>query len=287
MIRPKTLTPQQSRLYKILADCAEAGERCPIAKVLAERLRTSPTYVDKLFAAVEKKGWITVEGNTKGRIVTILKTGKRTANIVSAPHWRNPASGTVGIAPGKPLTPGRYLLDTEGRLQPMRFTGSVKAVAIVTVKAKPKPKPEPKRKPANADTGRLPETSPEPVARPPRAEPRQRVPKYAVAEAQARRERRIERKAEDDEAFNEFAERLSRVQQRRAEGEVIVVTRQQRAKTAGAQLAAAFRARPRPTPPPPPKTPTERAYSTEEFKFCGIPGSKGCEHYLPYDGGVV
>ncbi|MAC56918.1 MAG: hypothetical protein CMH85_01270 [Novosphingobium sp.] len=281
MIRPKTLTPQQSRLYRILKDCAEAGLRCPIAKDLAVNLRTSPTYVDKLFAAVEKKGWIKVEGNTKGRIVTILKTGKRTANIVAAPHWRDPASGTVGIAPGKPLTPGRYLLDTEGRLQPMRFSGFVKAVAIVTVKAKPQPKSEP----AKADTARLPETPPEPVARPPRAEPRQRVPKYAKAEAQARRERRIERKAEDDEAFNEFSERLNRVQQRRAEGEVIVVTRQQRAKTAGAQLAAAFRARPRPTPPPPPKTPTERAYSTEECKFCGIPGSKGCAHFLPYDGG--
>jgi len=46
-------------------------------------------------------------------------------------------NNAVTLHPQHELTPGRYLLDREGRLHPDRYRGFIRAVAAVTVKCKP------------------------------------------------------------------------------------------------------------------------------------------------------
>lgn len=144
-------------------------------------------------------------------------------------------TAVVGLAPQRLLEPGRYLLDDDGRLQPMRFRGFVRAVAIVTVKAR-------------AD---------------------------ATAAAQ-----------DDDDADSDgmvsFSAALATVRARKAgRGSA-------RRKPDGARLAAAIAARGAPQPPMARPAPTEVAESREECRFCGIPGWRGCDHFLPcVSGGAI
>ena len=53
--------------------------------------------------------------------------------------------GRIGIHPQSELTPGRYLLDRDGRLHPHRFNRFIRAVAAVTVREKVLPPPTTKQ----------------------------------------------------------------------------------------------------------------------------------------------
>jgi hypothetical protein len=136
-------------------------------------------------------------------------------------------TGIVTLHPQRDLEPGRYALDPDGRLHPLRFRRIVRAVAIVTVKAK---------------AGR-------PVPEPPRAA---------------------------DRAVTAFRSSLAKVQDNRATS-----VHKPAPKIDGEKLAAAIRARPAPPPPPKPR-PKRQALSNDGCTYCGIPGSRGCDHFLPY-----
>lgn len=96
--------------------------------------------------------------------------------------------------------------------------------------------------------------------------------------------RRAERAAEVDAATAEFAAALERVRARRAEGVEVIVRKSAPPLNAGARLADAIRLRDarKAQTAAPPKRPIERALSREECPRCGIAGTKGCEHQLPF-----
>lgn len=142
--------------------------------------------------------------------------------------------GFISDKPTRPLAPGRYLLDDDGRLQPLRYRAFVRAVAIVTVRAKALSAP------------------------PPSSEP----------------------EVEPDDLMGQFSSALARVSARRS-GAVPA-----KAKIDGSRIAAALSRRPAPQPPIPKPQPNRQALSGEECAFCGIPGSKGCDHFLPFVRGV-
>ena len=86
----------------------------------------------------------------------------------------------------------------------------------------------------------------------------------------------------DDTGTDRFRQAMKRLDARKAD-RARVLTRDKPARVDGAQIAAAF-ARKKLAPPPPPEPPTERALTREECKFCGVPGFKGCDHFLPFGG---
>lgn len=74
------------RLYSILHAAAEAGERCPTAEQLSIDLGySSISKSAALIRELEAKGWITARKMSGGMVVTIIETGKSTAEVVS-PH---------------------------------------------------------------------------------------------------------------------------------------------------------------------------------------------------------
>jgi hypothetical protein len=56
-----------------------------------------------------------------------------------------------------------------------------------------------------------------------------------------------------------------------------------RGRIDGARLAAAYKARALAGPDPAPM-PKRRAPSGEACRVCGIPGARGCDHFLPFAG---
>lgn len=267
-----SLTDQQRRCFDIIEAAAEAGERCPTSVEIADRLNTSPSYIDSVFVGLAAKGYITIEGTVKGRIVTVRKTGKMTARINAMPHRVHLPVADVGIMPVKAITPGRYLLDDAGRLQPLRYRKFVKVVAIVTVKAKPEIKPaervdvvEPIKVAPKVIVAQ--EPRPEPILRPlaRKAKPTPvRVP--------------AEELVDEDPDVAEFQRRLAAKRAERAKAVSAA------AKIDGARLAQVLRQREVKAVPAPVKQPTKYAQTREACRFCGIPGSRGCEHFLPYEG---
>lgn len=317
------MTDQQRRCFDIIVAAADAGERCPTSVEIAERLSTSPSYIDSVFVALAHKKHITIEGTVKGRIVTVRKTGKTTARINAMPHWSNPATARVDIVPSKLMAPGRYLLDGEGRLQPLRYRKFVKAVAIVTVRAKEPPSntiellsplspPEAIstvdcaklfRKLANLaedinatreHKGKEARKAPEkPVERVEVVEAPKVAPKVIVApqprpdpilRPMARKAKPtavrvpVEELVDEDDDVREFERRLAAKRAERAKRLAPAV------KIDAMRLAQALREREVRPKPQPVKKPTRYAQSREACRFCGVPGSRGCEHFLPYEG---
>lgn len=135
----------------------------------------------------------------------------------------------ASLHPRENIAPGRYLLDDDGRLQPLRYRSFVRACAIVTVRPKPAP-------PTKAEIQFVP-----PV--------------------------------EGDPLMEEFGVALAKVRARR--------TSEQQAE--GPRLAAAFQARAAAAKPKPAQRPKRQAQSNEECVHCGIPGFRGCDHFLPYE----
>lgn len=272
------LTDQQRRVYDILIAAAEAGERCPTSMDMADRLRTSPSYIDSVITALHTKRYISVEGTVKGRIVTITETGKTTSRINAMPHR---TYAKVDIIPARDIEPGRYLLDAEGRLQPMRYAKFVRAVAIVTVKAREEKSPE---KPAERVEPvaappepkifiPAPERRPDPILRPMarKAKPTPvRVPVEVLSDGS------------DDDEYAEFQRRLAAKRAERVEAAARTATR-----IDGIRLAAALRQRESKPSPSPAKRPTKYAQDNGPCRFCGVRGSIGCEHFLPYERGAA
>lgn len=74
------------RLYSILHDAAENGERCPTNEQLSKELGyASVTKSASLVRELKDKGWISTRKTSGGMVVTITETGKSTADVVS-PH---------------------------------------------------------------------------------------------------------------------------------------------------------------------------------------------------------
>lgn len=74
------------RLYCILVEAAEAGERCPTNEQLSYDLGYSSINKSAaLIRELEGKGWITARKTSGGMVVTITETGKSTAEVIS-PH---------------------------------------------------------------------------------------------------------------------------------------------------------------------------------------------------------
>ena len=100
-------------------------------------------------------------------------------------------------------------------------------------------------------------------------------------------ERRARKAAEDDEAVAAFEDALARVRARKAESaEQVLVKQLVSTKIDPVRLAAAHARKElgKSTSVP---APTEPAPSREECPRCGIPGWKGCAHFLPCDGPVA
>ena len=88
---PPARTPQQrsrddrlQRLYTALERAANAGSPCPSNDDLASTLSyANPSRISDLMSLLETMGFITVERGHNIRVVTIVKTGKRTAGQVT------------------------------------------------------------------------------------------------------------------------------------------------------------------------------------------------------------
>lgn len=150
------------------------------------------------------------------------------------------ARGAVTIHPQEVLEPGLYLLDDDGRLQPLRYRGFVRAVAAVTVRAKVAAPP------ASPTPLSAPSAAPEPTRH--------------------------------DEVMDEFKAALERVQDRKGG------TAKQRPKIDYARLSDAMQTRRVHAAKPVPKPrPTVAAQTRESCPDCGIPGFRGCDHFLPFE----
>lgn len=190
----------------------------------------------------------------------------------------------VTLYPQQPLAPGRYRLDHEGRLHPIRFA-FVRAVAIVSVRAKPGRSVEQIRADCAAEAAvheervrqakRLTTAHPLPATVRPleidRSLARRKVTPAVPAPQDS-----------DEAAMAEFSAALARVQQRR-QSKAGAITKPATPKIDGQAIAAAH-ARKKAVPPPPKKPPTRRALGPGECHRCGIPGFRGCDHFLPYKG---
>lgn len=76
-----------SRIFAVIRDAAERGERCPTNAVLAERFGVGTTVIVNALHFLESCGMIVVTRSNATRIVTIRATGKQTAGKVHGPHW--------------------------------------------------------------------------------------------------------------------------------------------------------------------------------------------------------
>ena len=102
------------------------------------------------------------------------------------------------------------------------------------------------------------------------------------AEESRRNERRSDRAAADAAAIEDFQAALAKARARREAGVEIIAPKRAAPVASGAKLAEALRQRSRAAPARLVQvTPLEPALSREECPRCGIPGWKGCDHFLP------
>lgn len=76
-----------SRIFAIIRDAADRGERCPTNAALAERFGVGTTTIVNALHFLESCGMIEVAPSSSSRVVTIRATGKRTAGAFGEPHW--------------------------------------------------------------------------------------------------------------------------------------------------------------------------------------------------------
>jgi len=203
-------------------------------------------------------------------------------------------TGFVSIHPQQPLEPGHYLLDREGRLHPLRYRGFIKPACYVTVKLRQNVATRAEQIRAECaeearqheervrEVGRLTTAHPLPIAncgpdRAMRSLARRKKPTVVAVPPEE-----LPASTDDDAAFEDFVARVARKQAERARRAEHV---SEPPKVDGVRLAAAIRARGAPNSPAPKKAPTRRALGPGECTHCGIPGFRGCDHFLPYVGG--
>ncbi|WP_069338347.1 SANT/Myb-like DNA-binding domain-containing protein [Sphingobium yanoikuyae] len=101
------------RCYQILCDAAAAHQVCPTNQDLSDMLGYSaPNKASEVISLIEVMGLITVQRGLRNRVVTIVKTGDRTAGVVVSRH-RKPSDWTEdqdailmdGLAEGVGFTP--------------------------------------------------------------------------------------------------------------------------------------------------------------------------------------
>lgn len=111
--------------------------------------------------------------------------------------------------------------------------------------------------------------------------------KRAHAENAAKAERKLSRRSAqadfEDRAVSEFEAALAKVRARKAGAVEVIAPKPAAPQDEGKRLAAAFAAKAvqKSTSVPAATGPTKHAPGREECPRCGIPGLKGCAHFLP------
>lgn len=76
-------------VMSMLTRAADNNLPCPKNGAIAQAVDArSPATAARLISRLESSGRISVERGNTCRVVTIQKTGKRTAGTVERPHWR-------------------------------------------------------------------------------------------------------------------------------------------------------------------------------------------------------
>lgn len=89
---PVRLSPEETTVYQMLYEAAEAGATCPVnIEIEVETGLSSSSMGPKLVSRLEQKGWVKVERAQKARRVQIMSTGKWTA----WPAWHRTGAGRV------------------------------------------------------------------------------------------------------------------------------------------------------------------------------------------------
>lgn len=83
--------PWEMMVYRALNDAAEAGVKCPTCDDLADLIDTnSVASTVNVVKRLERRGLIQVQRYQRERRVTIMATGKKTAEVrAPVPHWRD------------------------------------------------------------------------------------------------------------------------------------------------------------------------------------------------------
>lgn len=211
---------------------------------------------------------------------------------------------TTPLSPIHPLSavkPGRYLLDDVGMLWPALIHVPFRMVAAVVVLAPGEPtrrqRAEQPAQPSRTDDvraacaaeaaereDRFREAKRLTVAHPHKVAPREHEPPLrSLARSKKPRPvpglKAIVEADDDEEALIDLKTRVEAKQARRTK----LAPMKTEPPIDGGRVAAAYRAKAS-TPPRQPKVPTEHALTREACGRCGIPGSRGCEHFLPFEG---
>ena len=74
------MTPNQAAVFRVIEECAAAGEVCPAGPILAERAGLLITSVGSAIYQLQDQGIIEIQNVGHGkRVVTIVATGAETA----------------------------------------------------------------------------------------------------------------------------------------------------------------------------------------------------------------
>ncbi len=80
-----SLPSRQAQVLAVILEAAEAGERCPMNRVIATRIDVAGTAtVSEAITALEAKGTINVIRGSNSRVIEIAGTGLRTAGVTRA-----------------------------------------------------------------------------------------------------------------------------------------------------------------------------------------------------------
>ena len=87
------LTEWERKTLSLIAEAAQTGRRAPTADDIQEHTGcNSISTTVNIVQSLEKRGLISVERFQRSRRITILETGKRTAEVINeTPHWRSGA----------------------------------------------------------------------------------------------------------------------------------------------------------------------------------------------------
>jgi hypothetical protein len=95
------MKPREKAVFALVERAATSGMTCPTNNELAEVAGISSVgSASEILSRLQQQGLISIERGQCSRVVTILETGKRTAGVVSGPHWRDQSGRTS--APCKP-----------------------------------------------------------------------------------------------------------------------------------------------------------------------------------------
>jgi hypothetical protein len=92
------LDASSASVFAMIERAAMLGERCPSNfAIMAAIGAGSPSAGPKVLERLVRRGLIEVQRGNNSRVVTIVASGKRTAGIIKAPHWRERDPGIKRI----------------------------------------------------------------------------------------------------------------------------------------------------------------------------------------------